>query len=149
MAEKKKYILIKRGKIRVNDRVSMAIALLCLVLGLDVCGLLAIPLFAANYLALNVWLIAALDLFVIGTVCTASSLGAILRLSGNVKNRLHHAWAEHSSGKLVSSDILSYVAPLYPRLRDPGPIFGLFSAIFLAGAWGMTAIGILMAMHSA
>lgn len=149
MAVSKKYIRIRRGRISVNDRVSMAIAALKFVLGLHVCGALAVPLFAAAYHTLNAWLIAAVGLSMIGMVSTVSSLGAIVRLSGNVGSRLRHAWAEHSSGMLVSNDILSYVAPLYPRLLDPGPIFGLFSAIFLAAAWSAAAIGILISVQAA
>lgn len=149
MAVNRKYIRIRRGRISVNDRVSMAIAALKFVLGLHVCGTLAVPLFASAYHALNAWLIAAAGLSVIGMVATVSSLIAIVRLSGNVGSRLRHAWTEHSSGMLVSNDILSYVAPLYPRLLDPGPIFGMFSAMFLAAAWIAAAIGMLGLVRAA
>jgi|GEM_PF-3576916 len=144
----KKYIRIRQGKIRVNDHVAAAIAALRLILVLHVCGMLVVPVFA-TCIALNGWLIFALGLFIVGTVSTASSLGAIVRLSGNVSTSLNRAWAEQTHNKLVSSEILSLVAPLYPRLLDPGPVFGLFSGVFLAGAWGMAAIGMLRLWHAA
>lgn len=137
----KKYIQIKKGKIGVNDHLDLAVGALKFGLLLHISGLAAIPLFAGKYLAINGWLIIALGFFVIGTVSAASSLGAVMHLSCNVQSGLYRAWNEHANGKLVSEEILSFVAPFYPKLSDPGPVFGFVSATSLAAGWGIAVVG--------
>lgn len=139
----KKTIQIRQGAIRIRDpRAMLAVAALKTAIVLQAGGLAGVLLLAAMLQAFNIWLIAAAGLFAIGMVAALCSLASVIQFSGNVERLLRRAWIEQGEGKIAFSELFPLVAPLYPKLSDPGPVFGWLSAVLFASACLCLALGV-------